>query len=77
VLEINNILAVDGKMINSFLIFLIRQHQLARWKPCLLRLSTMRILPIAAVHKKKAMHGGALTFQILFQGMNYTHLTLT
>jgi hypothetical protein len=28
----------------------------------------VRILPIAVVHKKKAMRRGAITFQILFQG---------
>jgi hypothetical protein len=28
----------------------------------------MRILPKAVAHKKKAMHGGAFTFQMLFQG---------
>ena len=41
---------------------------LAREKPHLLRLSTVRILPFATVDKKKAMRGGALTFQILSQG---------
>ena len=65
--EINSIL-VDEKVINSFLILLHRQHQLAREKPHLLRLSRVKILPFAAVHKKKAMQEGALTFQILSQG---------
>jgi hypothetical protein len=37
-------------------------------KPSLLRLSTVRILPRAVAHKKKAMRGGAFTFRMLFQG---------
>jgi hypothetical protein len=37
----------------------------------------MKVLPKAVAHKKKAMRGGAFTFQILFQGMNYAHLNVT
>jgi hypothetical protein len=65
--EINGIL-MDEKVINSFHILLHRQHQLAREKLRLLRLSRVKILPFAAVHKKKATREGALTFQILSQG---------
>jgi hypothetical protein len=46
--------------------FLHRQHQLAKEKAHLLRLSIVRILPFAAVREEKAMQGGAFTFQILF-----------
>jgi len=53
-------------VVSSF--FLHRQHQLAKEKPLFLRVSTVRILSSAAVHKKKATRGGALTFQTLLQG---------
>jgi hypothetical protein len=55
--EISNILVVDGKILIVSLFFLRRQHQLARWKPRLLSLSAVRILPIVVVHKKKGIRG--------------------
>jgi hypothetical protein len=52
-----------------FSFFLHKQHQLTRVRPCLLRLLIVRILPKDAVQVKKAVRGGALTFQkiILFK----------
>jgi hypothetical protein len=45
-----------------------RQHKFTIVKPRIIRLSIVRILSQVAVHVKDAMHGGALTFQTLFQG---------
>jgi hypothetical protein len=53
-------------------LFLQRQHQLTRVRPCLLRLSIVRILSKAIVQTKKGKRGGALTFQTIFQGKGKT-----
>jgi hypothetical protein len=53
----SGVLAVNKKVIYSLLIL---------EKTCLLRLSTVRVLPFEVVYKKKAMQGEASTIQILF-----------
>jgi hypothetical protein len=66
--NIHRKLTMEEKMINSFLIFLTNATSINQLKPGLLRLSTIRILPKAVAHKKKAMYGGAFIFHMLFQG---------
>jgi hypothetical protein len=61
--------------VSSFF-FLQRQHQLARVRPRLLILSIVRAFPEVAVQVKKALCGGALTFQTLFHGNKQDFLTV-
>jgi hypothetical protein len=64
------------KMINSFIILLTEATPVTQLEPRLLRLSTMRILPKAIAHKKKAMREGAFTFRFS-KRKNYAHLIVT
>jgi len=65
--DIHKKLTMEEKIINSFLILLTKATSINQLKSRLLRLSTVRILPRVVAHKKKAMRGGAFTFQMLFQ----------
>jgi hypothetical protein len=62
----SGVLAVNKKVIYSLLILFSLATPVTIEKTCLLRLSTVRVLPFAVVYKKKAMQGEASTFQILF-----------
>jgi hypothetical protein len=68
VVDITGVPTINEKVIYSCLILFPWATPIIRDKPCLLRFSTMRIVPIVVVHMKKAMCGGALTFQKLFNG---------
>jgi hypothetical protein len=62
--DVNRILTMKEKMINSFLILLTKATPV-KCNPHLLRLSTVRILHKAVVLKMKTMQRGAFTFPML------------
>jgi hypothetical protein len=57
---------MEEEVVYSLLSLLTKTTPITRVRPHLIRLSVVSILPKAAVHVKKAIRGGAFTFQRLF-----------
>jgi hypothetical protein len=57
---------MEEEVVYSLLSLLTKTTPITRIRPHLIRLSVVSILPKAAIHVKKAIRGGAFTFQRLF-----------
>jgi hypothetical protein len=66
--KISGVLTIDKGVIYGLFVLFAKATPIDKSKKCLLGLSNVRILLKDTVHVKKAMWGGALTFQKKFQG---------